>query len=615
MGLTLRHRIMLTLLPWLALLAVVGGAAIVLLHRLGGSIDAILRENYDSVIYMERLKESLERIDSSFTFTLAGQEEKGKQQYRQQWQPYEDNLKREEENITVAGEEELVEKLKALTKRYRLQGDAFYAHAENRQQAYFGRGGLLELFQQIKDVADRILHLNQDTMEQASREARDTANRSLLGLWIGLAAVAVLGSWLTWSTVRAILRPIRAVTLSAQAIGAGNLHQIVPILSGDELGQLAEAFNTMARQLRDYRSSQQAQLVRLQQTGQATINAFHYPILVVDQEGQVALANPVAQRLFGVAPRDGAQVGLPWQPPEPLRQPLADALRQQHDYQPAGFDYTFSLRLGGEEHTFLPRVLVIRDSADQTLGAAVILEDVTRFRLLDQVKSNLVATVSHELKTPLTGIRLAVHLLLEETVGPMTSKQIELLVDARDNTERLVGMIDNLLDLARLESGVRQLEVHPEQPLNLLRAAADDVRPRAEDKAVQLVVEAPADLPAITVDAKQIGHALHNLLDNSLRYTNSGGSIKLTAKATGDHVALVVEDTGAGIPPTYLPHVFERFFRVPGQSPDGGTGLGLAIVREILTAHGGTVTCESRIGAGTRVTMSLPIHKPGEPGA
>lgn len=607
--LSLRHRIVLTLLPWLALLAVVGGAAIVLLHRLAGTIDAILRENYDSVIYMERLKESLERIDSSYTFALAGQEDKARRQFEQQWEPYRKNLQLERRNITLPGEGELVKQLTELSERYRQQGDAFFADTAGRQQAYFGRGGLLETFQQIKDIADRILRLNQDNMEQASQAARTTANQSLLSFWIGLAVVAVLGSWLAWSTVRGILRPIRAVTDSVQAIGAGNLDQVVPVLSHDELGRLADAFNTMAHQLRDYRQSQHARILRLQQTSQATINAFPYPVLVVDSEGSVSLANPVARHLFGVAPREGAGPSLPWQPPEPLRAPLGEALRQQRDYLPAGFDQTFALRVGNEEYTFLPRVLVIRDSYGQTLGAAVLLEDVTRFRLLDQVKSNLVATVSHELKTPLTGIRLAVYLLLEEKVGPLTPKQIELLVDARENTERLVGMVENLLDLARLESGARPLEVQPEPAVDLLRAAADAVRPRAEDRGIELVVDTAADLPAVAVDARQIGHALQNLLDNALRYTPRGGHIRLEGTPAGAWVRLTVADTGAGIPAEYLPHVFERFFRVPGQSPDAGTGLGLAIVREIVTAHGGSVSCDSAPGAGTRVTLRLPVAR------
>src|ERR1022692_4317945 len=171
MKLTLRARIVLTLLPLLALLAILGGSAIVLLHQLGGRIDAILRENYDSVRYMERLKESLERIDSSFTFALAGQEQKARDQYASQWKTYERYLELEHQNITVPGEQTLADKLSALTERYRKQGNAFYdrqAKDPARHEDYFAPGGLLAAFKEIKDTADEILRLNQDNMEQAT---------------------------------------------------------------------------------------------------------------------------------------------------------------------------------------------------------------------------------------------------------------------------------------------------------------------------------------------------------------------------------------------------------------------------------------------------------------
>jgi two-component system, NtrC family, sensor histidine kinase KinB len=241
----------------------------------------------------------------------------------------------------------------------------------------------------------------------------------------------------------------------------------------------------------------------------------------------------------------------------------------------------------------------------------VLLEDVTRFRLLDQVKGDLVATASHELKTPLTSIRLALHLLLEEAVGPLTPKQMELLLDARDNAERLLAMVNNLLDLARLEQGREHLQLRPEPPTSLLRAAAEAVRPRADDKGVAVTVEAGEDLPLVAVDGERLGHALSNLLDNSLTYTERGGRITLSAAADGDRVALAVADTGLGIPPEHLPHVFERFFRIPGRSQGGGTGLGLAIVREIVTAHGGTISCASQPGEGTVFRLSLPAWTAG----
>ena len=615
MTLSLRRRMVLTLLPLLALMAVLGGAGVVLLHHLGGNIDAILRENYDSVIYMERLKEDLERIDSSFQFALAGRESKAKEQYQKHWPLFEKWLNKEKHNITVPGEQELVDQLETLSLRYHKQGDAFFSRKsrEQRDRDYFGQKeeGLEDSFKNIKKVADRILDINQKNMEEASQDARQTARNSVIGFAVGLFAAALLAGWLAWRNVRAILQPIRAVTQSAQAIGLGNLDQVVPIMGRDELGQLGDAFNTMARQLRHYRQTDYARLLRAQRTAQASIDSFPHPVLVVDPEGLVEMANPAAQSLLGVAASKSDQAGLPWQPPEPIRDPLREAIQGQRPYLPEGFDRAIFFRIQGQGHYFLPRILPIRDPYGNSLGAAVLLEDITRFLLLDQMKTDLVATVSHELKTPLTSIRLMHHLLLEEKLGPLTAKQIELLVDARDNADRLLDIINKLLDLARLEQGRQYLELGPVVASDLLQAAAETVGPRAEDKRVSLSVNVESDLPPLAADAHRLGHALGNLLDNALTYCDRGGSISLAAARDQDRIALTVADTGQGIPPEYLPQVFDKFFRIPGQSKDKGTGLGLAIVREIVQAHGGTITCESRLGVGTQFRLLLPAWRKG----
>jgi signal transduction histidine kinase len=621
MTLTLRHRIFLTLVPLLLLLAVVGSAGVALLLRLGNSINEILRENYASVLAMERLAEAIERIDSSFQIAMSGRDDaelvdKARRQYEDYWKEYLKELQKEQNNITLPGEGDLVHQLESLTQEYRARGDDFFASAGNdaeQRQAYYGKpSGLLVTFGKIKDVSKNILELNQKNMEDAGRRAKQIAHESLTWFGAGLALATLLAGISAWHTVRTIVLPMQAMTRAALEISAGNPDQVVPYVGRDELGQLAQAFNTMAHHLREYRQSQSAQLLRAQQTIQATIDSFPDPVLVIDLEGTVEMANPAARRLLGVVPRQKGQAasGI-WHPPEALRQPLMEALQGQRDFLPEGFDRAILAGSNGREQAMLPRILTIRDPHGHTLGAAVVLQDVTRLRLLDQVKSNLVATASHELKTPLTSIRLAVHLLLEETVGPLTPKQMELLLDARENSERLLAMVNNLLDLARLEKGSRQLDVRPESPDSLLRAAADAVRHRADDKGVEIVVEVPPELPAVAVDAARLGHALRNLLDNALTYTDRGGRITLSASADADAVMLSVADTGIGIPAEHVPHVFEKFFRVPGQSRGTGTGLGLAIVNEIVAAHGGTITCESRPGAGTTFHLRLPLS--GEP--
>ena len=627
MTFSLRWRIWLTLAPLLLLLALLGAAGLVLLQRLGSASEAILRENYDSVVAMVGLNEALERIDSSFQFAISGQPD-AREAYDANWPAFNHNLDIERNNITLPGEQELADRLAALRDRYRAEGDAFYADPEGlvggaaladsaarprRRLAYFGtpwQSGLLARFKQIKEVSGEVRLLNQRNMEEASRDARALADASRLWLGGALVAAALLAGGLAGWTARAILRPVRAVTEAALAVGAGDLDRHVPVVAHDELGQLAEAFNRMAARLKDYRASNAARLVRAQQASQATIDSFPDPVLLVDTEGRVEMANPAARRLLGVAPAEDGRPAPAWQPPEALRQPLAEALQKQEPFRAESLDQAVGFRLDGEERVYLPRLLPVRDPHGGTLGAAVVLNDVTRFRVLDQLKGDLVATVSHELKTPLTGIRLAVHLLLEEAVGPLTPKQTELLLDARENAERLLNMIEHLLALARLQRAERAVELRPEDPAELLQRAAEAARPRAEDRHLELAVDAGEGLPPVAADAGRLGQALNNLLDNALAHTPPGGKVTLSASDLGDgRVQLTVADTGEGIPAEYLPHVFERFFRVPGRDGRPGTGLGLAIVKEVVAAHGGAIEVESRPGEGTAFRLTLPAWR------
>jgi len=615
MFMSIRTRILLTLLPLFLLLAALGAAGAVLLYRLGSRIDAIVHENYDSVRYMERLNEALERIDSSFQFALANRDAKARDQFAENWVIFDEFLAAEQQNITLPHEGEEVDRLTKLTDRYRKLGKAFYAQRAGspaRHKEYFDSGGLYDTFKLLKASSGSIRQMNQENIEHASHEARRAARNSLIGFGGGLGLAVLLACVLAWQTVNAALRPIRAVTKSAVAIGAGNLDQVVPVMSRDELGQLAEAFNAMARQLRYYRQTGYARLLRAQRTSQATIDSFPDPVVVVDDQSRVELANPAAQRLLGVTGRGEDQPpSVPWTPPESIRMPLQDAVTKQYAYVPQGFDHVVQVRQDGTDRFFLPRILPISDPYGNTLGAAVLLEDVTRFRLLDQVKGDLVATASHELKTPLTSLRLALHLLLEEVegVGSLTPKQAELLVDARDNAERLLAVVNRLFDLARLEQAGELIDRRAEAPLELLQAAADSAAPRAADKEIMLTIDAEPGLPQVAADATRLGHALGNLLDNAITYTERGGHITLAARMDGEQVELSVSDTGLGIPPEHLPHVFTKFFRVPGQHHPGGTGLGLAITREIVQAHDGTIACESREGAGTVFRIRLPVWK------
>jgi signal transduction histidine kinase/HAMP domain-containing protein len=620
MKLSFRIRIVLTLTPLLALLAALGGTATVLIYRIGNRIDQILKENYHSVRYMQDLREAVEKIDSSFQLANAlVPDQQASAEYLPAWKVFDTQLEDELNNITIPGEQEAANELARLGKLYRKRGDAFYKlppRSAARRKAYLEKDGLKDLYDAIKKVSWEILVMNQRNMEEAEEDARNTAHRSLVGFTVGVLGTVVLALWLAWYTTRATLRPVRQITESALAIGKGNLDQVVPVTYPDELGQMANAFNVMARQLREFRQSGTARLMRAQQTSQATIDSFPDPIVVVDAAGKVHMANPAAQQVFGVhGPTSPSNSAAVWTPPGELAGLLQEALRTQQPCIIEDFNRVLRFVEGGQERFFLPRILPISAPSGETLGAAVLLQDVTRFRLLDQVKSDLVATVSHELKTPLTSIRLAVHLLLEEMVGPLTPKQTELLIDARDNGERLLRMVNNMLDLTRLEKGKLPLHLQAEKPAGLIESALDPLRPRAVDKGVEVVVEIPPDVPEVAADAQQVALALGNLFDNALTYTPAGGRITISAAQTGDTVMFAVADTGIGIAPEHVPHIFDKFYRIPGQSSAQGSGLGLAIVREVIQAHGGRVACSSHPGAGSVFQLTLPIWNSHQGGA
>jgi two-component system, NtrC family, sensor histidine kinase KinB len=612
MKLSLQRRLILNFVPILALIGVLGVSGRILLDRLGNASNAILRENYDSIKAMAGLNEALGEIDSAFQHRMH-QMDDAESAYRRQWLDYDKFLDIERNNITLPGEAELVRELERLTDLYRKDGARFFQtkSAADQQKIYYGvteQPGLLARFREIKALTRKIHDLNQSHMEALSQYTQETGKTYRVWFTAGLIAAALLAAFLAWRSARSVARPVEELKKAAAAIGAGDLNQRVPILSHDELGELAETFNSMSRQLRDLQQTRQARFLRAQQTSQATIDSFPDPVMVIDMQGRVEMANPAARRMLGVSPPERTEAeGLPWVPPEPLQQPLRAALESQRAYTSMSFDQAVTFRLGNEEFIFLPHIVPIRDPYGTMLGAAVVLNDVTRFRLMDQFKSDLVATVSHELKTPLTSVRLAIHVLLEESVGPLSEKQTELLVDARDNAERLLSLIEHLLSLARLENSKDMLSLQPIDPMTLLRRAADTTRVRAEDKRVEIAVSGDEALPPVAVDMQRMSVALGNLLENAVTYTPAGGKITLSAQRSGDKaITLSVADNGIGIPAEYLPHVFDKFFRVPGQSVGAGTGLGLAIVNEIVAAHHGKISCESQPEKGTAFRLTLP---------
>ena len=591
----LRNRIFVGVAPLVVLLMMVGGYAVWLFFRLGNAVNTTLHENYVSIVAMRDLKDAAERIER----TLSGDQVSGSRSTPEQLQASLEqqadicrrSVEAESAIITEPGEREAAERLKT-------RDEAFLRAALST--AATGGTGAGELRRPLNDLlesAAAIQGINERAMTAKDLHARETARRSTRVMLLAMAAALPLGLFFAYRLGGVVLRPIQRLTESARDLGEGNLDQVLPVQSRDELSQLADAFNNMAGKLRLYRQTTTDELVHARQATEVVFAALLDPIVIFSSDGEIAYQNPAAERLRKKLA--GTETNLPIVP-------LAmKVLQGQGDYLPESFDQAICVRVDDREKFLLPRVIGLRDGG---AGAVVILHDVTRFRLLDDVKTNLVATVSHELKTPLTSIRMAVHLLLEERIGALNPKQTELLIASRDDAERLLDLINNLLDLAKLENGASVSERRAQQPVELVRHAVQEARDLVSVAGVTLTMRVNDHLPPVAIAADQLSHVFSNLISNAAKHSPPGEEIVVAASAEGDGhaVRFSVTDHGPGVPMAERERIFEKFYRLPGE-PREGAGLGLAICREIVRAHDGQIGVTAAPGGrGSEFFFVLP---------
>jgi two-component system, NtrC family, sensor histidine kinase KinB len=586
----------------LVIVLVVGIQSIALLGELGGSIDVILKENYRSVVACENMKEALERMDSAALFILLGYEKEGASEIAGNERRFKEALTVELNNITLPGEREKASAIEALLANYtevlgRLR-DAAMA-VDDRRKIYFD--SLLPLFHQIKDTADDILRMNQENMSEANDRARRKASEARREMTLLLVTGVIVAAAFILFTGRWILRPIARLTMSANEIRKGNLDLVVRSDSNDEIGQLAQAFNAMAESLRDFRRSALARLFRTQKSIHQAFKHLPEAVAVVSLDGKIEVASRSATEAFDLKP--GAAVED--LPVERLASLFREAVRTGRETRPKDGGTLIQRFVRGEERYFRPQAVPILDADKQATGVILILFDATQERQQQELKKGVIATVSHQLKTPLTSIRMAIHLLLDEKIGYLSEKQAELLVAAREEGERLNAIVENLLQINRLESGKMEMDRGPVSCHELVFQSVEPFRSAAQDRGISLSTDVPDDLPEVMADKVLINHVFANLLSNALKYTDPGGQIIVSARAENDFVNFSVADTGRGIPAQYLRKIMEQFFRVPGQTADSGAGLGLSIVQEIVEAHGGSVNVDSEEGVGSTFSFSL----------
>jgi PAS domain S-box-containing protein len=610
---SLRTKLLTGYLIFVAALVSLGAWSAWRLHAMGNVSRRIISENYDSVVAAQDMKESLERQDSAALFMLLGQRDRAIQQRNEHRSRFDAAFQQAANNITEAGEPEIINTIQRERDAYYTQFDQFLnttagdPASSSHSSDYFTK--LEPSFNQLRASCDSLLQLNQRAMLTKSEAAAGVARRWFLTALALAITLAVVGLALAFFLAKRIVRPLSELTRATVKIAGGDLNAKAKVESHDEIGVLAAEYNRMAERIRQLRESDFGKLVIARQTTEAAIDSLYDPVVVTDSEGRVTKLNRAAEEIFGPESEAKGKHVEKVARDSRIAVAVAETLRSQRPVAAEGAGALLPIPVDGSQRSFRLRTTPMRNAEGNLLGAVTLLEDITHLRELDRLKSEFIATASHELRTPLTSTQMGVHLLLEGAAGELNEKQREVLESCREDCARLELLMKDLLDLSKIEAGESAPHLLVIKVADVITSATEHLRPQVEAKGLTLKTSTPPDVPNVMADRMQIERVLSNLISNAVRYTSRGGEVRVSAWPRDEYVAISVADTGSGIPHEYLPNVFDKFVKVPGNT-SGGAGLGLAISKSIVEAHGGQMGVQSEIGYGTTFTFTLPVAEP-----
>jgi NtrC-family two-component system sensor histidine kinase KinB len=591
--------------------------------RLNGVVGDTLRVSRETIDRTAELADSLEREDDALLLFVAGDVEKARQDLTAERRRGDSSYGAIAASLQTNEDEEraIVADLRGRIDRYRAAGDELL-------MAGSGPGGLDRyhrtvnpLLRQAVAGCDKLREANFRQIEVAGVRARDEAGR---GTWavVVISALAVLigGAVAVW-LARSVLGPVRELTRSVEAVRLGDFDRRVPETTQDELGQLAAGFNRMAEALGEYRRSSLGDLLTAKMILEATLKALPDAVLVFGPGGSLVDANPPARAVLAAV---GAET-VAWLADLPLADDDRNAVEAALAGQPPGprrpdFGRALTAELNGHPRRFVLTAVPIPKFSKGRFGAVAVLADVTEYARLDELRSELIGVASHELKSPLTALRMNL-LMLGEGFSDMTARQRELLAAAIAGCEELGVTIEELLDVTRIEAGQLRLNLAPTEIGAALTASGAILRTRFEDAGVRIVLDVGPIPVVIPADPARLGSVLGNVLTNALKYSPPGGVVTVQLMSgqnaqvePSGAVQITVTDQGPGVPAEFRERVFEKFFRVEHQAGRGengvrGTGIGLYLCREIVRAHGGSIACEpGENGTGTRIAITLPAE-------
>ena len=560
------------------LITLICGICIFYVNTLAGVSKLIIKDNYETIAYSRNMLVDLNALDS-ITQT-------------QRKSDFMKNLKAQENNITEPGEAEKTAHLRLLTERYFSINDS--AIASVALNAADSNKNTIYLMQ--KDLYG-LMELNMKAIVRKNQHAERTAENAIIFVSVTCTICFLLAFTFIVNFPGYIANPVKELTMGIQEIARRNYSLRLHYQENDEFGQLAESFNEMAYKLDEFEHSNLAKIVFEKKRVETIIRNMSDMIIGLDENDRILFANPVACNLLGVKEIDMITV---YAPDFALKNDLFRTLIRDQA------DKAIKIFADNKESYFSKETLEIKN-ADTVLGKVILLKNITKFQELDKAKTNFIATISHELKTPISSIKLSLKLLSDERIGHLNQEQQQLIANIKEDSQRLLTITGELLDLAQVETGHIQLNIQSTDPQAILDYSLEAVKIPARQKQVNIQVDLAQNMPLILADQEKTAWVLINLLSNALRYSPEKGNIMLTIEETEKQVEFSVLDFGKGIEEQYRKLIFDRFFRVPSEInfEKNGNGLGLSISKDFIESQGGSIGVESTVDQGSRFWFAL----------
>jgi NtrC-family two-component system sensor histidine kinase KinB len=609
---TLKNKILIGYGVIFALMGIVVVQAVTNLISLGKASEAILSENYRSILAAGNMVSAIERQNNGVLLIPLGNTKEGIASFRENEACFLEWLARAKDNITINGERELVGAIETDYTAYRQRFSSF-ADISNRPLHFADyQKNIYPLFSKVRETCIELRDLNEKTMYAASNEAKNVARRTIWSTISAATAALIVALIFSLLLAERIVRPVKRFMEAAKKISDGDYTVRVSVKTSDELGRLADEFNRMVFQLCRYHEINIEEIISERNKGEAILASIGDGLVIFDAELKVTGINPAARQMLGLTLTETSTLQYTdIIPDSTVCDLIRSAIKTETAPEIPDEQRIIAVSDGKRSRQYLFAITVICGRDRKLSGIVLLFKDITRLKEVEQLKSDFVMAASHELRTPLTSLEMSVDLLMEYcTQTAFPEKYRSLLETAHEEVLRMKALISDLLDLSKIESGRIEMEFEQVKVSTLFDNVQTVFNSQAAIKEVTLNSDIPDSLPEVRADANKVAWVLTNLISNALRYVNKGGSIKLLAHGIGSHVHISVQDDGPGIPTEYQSGIFQKFVQVKGRE-SGGSGLGLAICKEIVRAHGGTIWVDSAPGRGSTFTFTLPIAKTG----